>query len=896
MTDKRLSKKRLLEELEKVREQAGILHDTIAQRELELAALLTASRSISEFSSFQEAAQTIFDIGKELIGASSGYIALLSDDASENEVVFLDAGGLPCSVDPLLPMPIRGLRAEVYATGRAVFDNDFMNSEWLPLMPDGHVTLKNVLFAPLAVDERVIGILGLANKERDFDEGDVRMATAFGDLAAIALSNYQTYKSLEESEERLRFVAQSATDAIITADGSGMIVSWNNSAGQIFGYDAAEVMGKQIEMLMPDRFRGQHRQALQRYLDTGIPRIIGKTVELFGVRSDGSEFPIDLSLSTWKTDDGVFFTGIIRDTTARKKSEQLSKALNNINEAMSATLDVDLIARAAMIEASRVLDSSRAFMASPHGDGWSVSITHGFPDAFMGTRLNEQESAVMAAVIEGGVSTSSMDIITRGGMENFSRHEIDSLLLIPLQTREEALGVLAIDYQPLYGGTSHLDLEFADRLSISLSLSLKNAILYSNELESRSVCQNYASQLAVLHRVGLALNRETDKYKLLRTVLKAAAELTSASIGIMTLVQDSKTSVVASHYAPWSDQQCMIEGDILLLHQRISRLAENRDVIRFGEDTTFEALPDGHLALRGLIIGIIRDTLGRMKGFFMLSDKVDGAEFNAADEEIITLLAAQSSVALVSAENFEREHVVAETLQSALLPDPPHREDIDVGLLYQSAGALGRIGGDFYDFVELDNGMVAVVIGDVCGKGLGAATYTAMIKYMLRAYLGENMLPGDCLTRLNRNVHNQVSIEKFVTVCLLMIDMSAGTIYYSSAGHPPPVLRQGGSTNMLSAHPAVPLGVIPDQRFLTTQLSLAGAETLVMYTDGLLDARPDDGAPFGDQRIINVIARSHNLPAQSMAQALVDSAIIYSGDALRDDIALLVVRLIGQEQ
>lgn len=893
MADKRWSKIQLIEEIDQLREQIASLQDDVGQRELEIAAMLTASRSISEFDDFSEAAHTIFDIGRELIGASSGYIALLTDSGSENEVVFLESGGLPCSVDPQLPMPIRGLRAEVYQYGRAVYENDFMNSDWVQLMPEGHVILRNIMFAPLAVDDKVVGILGLANKDQDFDDNDARMATVFGDLAAVALSNYMAFKSLEDSEKRLRFVTQSATDAIITADAGGKIVSWNNGATKIFGYGEADVIGQQLQKLMPDRFRDQHKMGMERYLESGIPRIIGKTVELFGERNDGSEFPMDLSLSTWRTDDGVFFTAIIRQTTSRKKSERLSRTLNSINDAMGATMEFDLIARAAMVEAARALDSSRAFLASPHGDGWKVSLVYGFPDAFAGTELNKHEAAVMAAAIDGRVPTGLGDISAQPDLANLSGNEVYSLLLIPLLAGEEVLGVLAIEYLPNYGGLSQQDMDFADRLAVSLSLSLKNATLFANEHLSRSVCQNYASQLAILHKVGLAMNRETDKHKLLRTVLQAATELTAAGFGIVTMVQDGKTSIAASYYAPWNDQQCAIEGNILLLHQRIARLAGNRDVIRLSEDTIFEGLPEGHLVLRGLIIGIIRDTLGRMKGFFMLSDKVDSADFNAADEEIIALLAAQSSVALVSAENFEREHVVAETLQGALLPEPPNRDDIDVGLLYQSAGSLGRIGGDFYDFVELEKNKVAVVIGDVCGKGLGAATYTAMIKYMLRAYLGENMLPGDCLTRLNRNIHNQVSIEKFVTVCISIIDMEAETIYYSSAGHPPPFIRQSGASNVLTMQPAVPLGVIPDQIFHTTRQSLAGAESLVMYTDGLIEARPEDGEPFGEKRIIKAISDNNDLPAQMMAQALVDSAIVYSGDALRDDIALLVLKFKG---
>ena len=112
---------------------------------------------------------------------------------------------------------------------------------------------------------------------------------------------------------------------------------------------------------------------------------------------------------------------------------------------------------------------------------------------------------------------------------------------------------------------------------------------------------------------------------------------------------------------------------------------------------------------------------GRGQGLFKRSAKETGAGFTPQDEGIISLLAAQSSVALISAENFEREHYVAEALQSTLLPQIPQRDDVEIGLLYQSSGPFGKVGGDFYDFVQLDEGRMAVVSGDVCGKGIAAA-------------------------------------------------------------------------------------------------------------------------------------------------------------------------------
>ena len=275
-----------------------------------------------KYHEFKEAAWSIFDACRNLIGAHSGYVALLSKDGLENELQFLDSGGFPCTVDPSLPMPIRGFRQEAYDTGQTVFHNSFPQSEWTQYLPKGHVSLENVLFAPLKIEGNVVGLLGLANKPGGFTDNDARLASAFGELAAIALLNSRALETLEKSEERFRALVQTATDAIISVDSSGNIVFWNPGAEKMFGYRVDEMTGKPLSVIIPPNFRGPHQQGMKRYLTSGESNIIGKTVEMVGLRKGGREFPLELSLSAWKTKEEAFFTGIIRDTTERKQVEE----------------------------------------------------------------------------------------------------------------------------------------------------------------------------------------------------------------------------------------------------------------------------------------------------------------------------------------------------------------------------------------------------------------------------------------------------------------------------------------------------------------------------------------------------------------------------------------------
>jgi len=129
--------------------------------------------------------------------------------------------------------------------------------------------------------------------------------------------------ALRESEERYRSVSQAAEEAIITADSSGKIDTWNHGAQKIFGYEEGEVLGKPLSILMPKRYRDAYKKGMQRLISTGDSNILGKTVELHGLRKNGVEFPLELSLSSWKTAEKINFTGIIRDITERKNMEQM---------------------------------------------------------------------------------------------------------------------------------------------------------------------------------------------------------------------------------------------------------------------------------------------------------------------------------------------------------------------------------------------------------------------------------------------------------------------------------------------------------------------------------------------------------------------------------------------
>jgi GAF domain-containing protein len=198
----------------------------------ELHALFRAARAIMRYDTFEKSAREIFNEAKLLTGATAGYIALLSESGEENEVLFLDDGGSGCTIDPNLPMPIRGLRSQAYQECRAVMDNDFFNSEYYRFIPAGHAKLRNVMFAPLVIEGKTLGLMGLANKPVDFDEHDLEIAAALGEYAAIALNNSRTLDKLRETITELNL----AISEIKTLQGIIPICAYCKSVRRDDGY------------------------------------------------------------------------------------------------------------------------------------------------------------------------------------------------------------------------------------------------------------------------------------------------------------------------------------------------------------------------------------------------------------------------------------------------------------------------------------------------------------------------------------------------------------------------------------------------------------------------------------------------------------------------------------
>ncbi|MCG2722017.1 MAG: PAS domain S-box protein, partial [Thermodesulfovibrionales bacterium] len=315
----------------------------IRKHQKETDALLAGVQVVLESHNFQDAASAIFQSCKKLTKAKAGYIALVSEDGKQNEVAYLDSGEMPCNVDPNHPMPIRGLRGVVHKSGKASCENDFPRTEYIQYIPEGHAELKNVLMVPMKIKGKVVGLLGLANKRSDFTDDDIRIATSFGELAAIALMNkkneeflinahdkmekriqerteelIRANRDLMESERKYRMLIEQASDGIFILDREGNITEVNMTACHMLGYAREELIRLNVGDIIPEEDLRTHPLKISEVF-AGERVIIQRRFR----QKDG--MLIDVEVSAKKIDQERLQT-IVRDLTERKKAEEALRA------------------------------------------------------------------------------------------------------------------------------------------------------------------------------------------------------------------------------------------------------------------------------------------------------------------------------------------------------------------------------------------------------------------------------------------------------------------------------------------------------------------------------------------------------------------------------------------
>jgi sigma-B regulation protein RsbU (phosphoserine phosphatase) len=240
---------------------------------------------------------------------------------------------------------------------------------------------------------------------------------------------------------------------------------------------------------------------------------------------------------------------------------------------------------------------------------------------------------------------------------------------------------------------------------------------------------------------------------------------------------------------------------------------------------------------------------------------------------------------------FEQQLELARRVQNDLLPsDSPVCEGLDFAANCLQAS---QVGGDFYDVFEAEDGQVALVLGDVSGKGLAAALLMGVIHGAVRSsqWTGSSVRHEDSLSKLNQLLCAKTANERFASLFSCYFDPETALLHYINAGHLPPLLVSRGEVQRLGEGGPV-LGLLTEATYRQGKVAVEPGDVLVMYSDGILEAQRADEEEFGEERILRIICESRDKSPNEICHAILAGVRSFLGnDAPHDDQTLLVVRL-----
>jgi len=460
----------------------------------------------------------------------------------------------------------------------------------------------------------------------------------------------------------------------------------------------------------------------------------------------------------------------------------------------------------------------------------------------------------------------------------------------------------------------------ADELGIpreKLAAAAESLILWSDETMERAahflsdmahaitdICyQGYLlrarlRELSTLYETSQLLTSTLDLQEVLRLMAKHVTEVLGVrACSIRLLEHHGRELAIQSYYN--LSRRYINKGPVLVARSQIDQAAMRGEVVHIKDMTTDprilyprEAAEEGLRS--GLVVGLFAK--GRPIGALHLY----ASEVRDFSEDEIRLLRAMANQAAIAIENarlykdslakqaLDKELAIAAEIQEQLLPDKaPAVPGLDIQAMSLPSQ---QVGGDFYDFIPIDDGHLGIVIADVAGKGIPAALLMATSRAALRAQAERKLRPNRVLQSLNRVLRRDTALEHFITCFYGVIEVPTRVLRYTNAGHNPPMHLRDGRINFLRTGGVV-LGVTTEPRYATGRIVLKPGDVCVLYTDGVTESLDPQGHTFSERRVAEVVRRCAHQSAEEILTAICDELMAFtSGAPPRDDQTLVVIK------
>src|SRR4051795_6820593 len=548
-----------------------------------------------------------------------------------------------------------------------------------------------------------------------------------------------------------------------------------------------------------------------------------------------------------------------------------------------------LIARITKFQAFAV------YLLDARGEELSIAYAVGYPDEVVWTlRLKVGHGLVGAAVAEGQPILVNDVHLDPRYVEAVPGSNAE--LVVPLRRKGRVIGALNL-LSDTPGQFTESDEAMLRQFGAHVAVAIENALLVDNERE-------YTSTLETLSEIG----REFGAILNLDELLTRIANLARRVIDYRTF-------------------------GILLVNERSGEL-EMKVAVRYGDKVTVPRVKlgqgiVGHAALHKVPINVpdvsideryvkvVDEARSELAIPLMLQDRCIGVfdlespeldAFSKSHLDILTLLASQAAVAIENARLYERirsnevrlekEIRFAQRVQAALLPVelPKRMKGVDVAARLEPARGLG---GDFYDFLAPEPNSLVVAVGDVSGKGVPAALYSAFAGELIRSrtfrrrYAPERFGPAGVLASTNTILHQRQLEEYYCTLCYAVFDLKRRTVTMANSGLPYPVRASGDSVAQIEL-PGVPLGSFAGSVYDELSFDLSAGDVFVFCSDGVSEANDALGREFGSERLLKVVAETRTQTAREIVDAIFAAVQEFRADTPpNDDMTAVALKITG---
>lgn len=666
------------------------------------------------------------------------------------------------------------------------------------------------------------------------------------------------------AEEKLRLVLESAPDAMILVDRDGRIVFANAQSEKVFGFSREELLNQSVEILVPQSYRHQHVADRAAYTSAPCTRVMNQRGELSACHKDGSTFPVEIALSPIHSEEGSLTVAAIRDVTQRKNMEQSLRANLEIQSSLAALLKLsleplsldELLGQALDLLLSlhwiRLESKGAVFLVEDDPQMLVMKAHRGLTEPLLsGCRRVPLGQCLcgMAAEQRGVVFACSLDEHHPIRYPDMTPH---GHYCVPIVSEDVLLGVVN-----LYVEHGH------ERKPAEVSFLADAA--------------NVLAGIVKRKQAEEALRRSEERFDL-------AVRGTDAGIWDWDLLTDQvyfsprwksmlgyEDHEIRNHFSEW--ERRLHPDD----YQRAVLCLEDYFQGRTPEYELEHRLQHRDGTYRWILArgAAVRDHSG-------IPCRMVGSHLDITDRKRAEQVALER----------ESELRAAQRIQQHLLPRaaPPMPG-------FEIAGSLlaaEYTAGDFYDYLALPDGSLAVVVGDVCGHGFSAALLMASISAHLRSFALEHSDIREILDHLNTVLCQEIEGDRFATLLLVQIDSSARSIRYLNLGHPSGyIIGPSGGVKDEIPSSTLPLAIqCPLELPPCGEAPLEPGDVVLLATDGILEASSPDGAMFGAERMLEVVLMNRYRSAGEIAGNLQRAVLDFAGQIdPQDDVTAVVIKV-----